>query len=272
MKTGNIRKMHTELVDGKVNYQLPLFDNLDPHEKIVMNDLVGEKIILQFNNKINCTVSGKRIRKTYGDGMSYDAFISSPMASPSVIRPELSRIHEGIALRDKEWEEKYHNQPHIVYLALTGGIKVGVTSARNVPYRWMDQGAVEAILLAETPYRQLAGLIEVEMKEHVSDKTNWRNMLKNVFTNELTLQETKDELLELISEEYFDFVSENDEITMIKYPVLQYPEKVKSLKLDKVPLINKKLLGIKGQYLIFEDDFVINMRSHAGYEISIGVE
>jgi hypothetical protein len=214
-------------------------------------------------------VTGKKIKKTFGDGMSYEAFANSPWAVESIIRPELSRIHEGIALRDKAWEEEHHNQPHIVYLSLTSGIKVGVTRTTQVPYRWIDQGAVQAILFAEVPYRQLAGLIEVEMKGHVADKTNWRGMLKNTFTNTVELDEMKDVLLEELPEEYHDFISDNDEITEIKFPVIAYPEKVTSMKLDKVPLIEKKLMGIKGQYLIFEDDTVINLRSHAGYRIKI---
>ncbi len=266
---GNIRKMRTELIDGEVHYRLPLYDVLEPQAEIYMNDLVGKEIQIQFENQINCTVTGKRIRKTFGDGMSWDAFSTSPLASPSIIRPELSRIHEGIALRDKDWEEKHHNRPHLVYLALTGGIKVGVTSATNIPYRWIDQGAVEATVFAVTPYRQLAGLIEVDLKQHISDKTSWQKMLKNEFTNELSLLETKEELLELLEEDYFDFVDDEDEITTIKYPVLQYPKKVKSLKLDKTPIIEKRLVGIKGQYLIFEDETVINMRSHSGYRIKV---
>lgn len=266
---GNIRKMRTELIDSHVHYRLPLYDNLEPAEEIYMNDLIGKDITINFAKQINCTVTGKRIRKTFGDGMSWDAFSTSPLASPSIIRPELSRIHEGIALRDKEWEEKHHNKPHIVYLALTGGIKVGVTSATNVPYRWIDQGAVEATVFAVTPYRQLAGLIEVELKQHISDKTSWQKMLKNELTNEMTLLETKEELLELMNEDYFDFIDDEDEITTIEYPVLHYPKKVKSLKLDKLPLIEKRLVGIKGQYLIFGDETVMNIRSHSGYKISV---
>lgn len=269
MISGNIRKMKNELMDDSVHYTLQLYDILEPGDKLEMNDLVGKEISIRFDGQINCVETGKKIKKTFGEGLSYPSFIKSPLASPSIIRPELSRIHEGIALRDAEWEEKYHNKPHITYLALTAGIKVGVTSQRNVPYRWMDQGAVEAIILAETPYRQLAGLIEVALKEHVSDKTNWRNMLKNSIDDNIDLLSFKEILSDELPEELYDFVSDNDEITYLSYPVIQYPEKVKSMKLDKVPMIEKKLVGIKGQYLLFDDDSVINLRSHAGYHISL---
>ncbi len=269
--TGNIRKMKTELHDGYVRYQLPLFDNLEPRELVDMNQFVGKDISLRFEHTINCVVTGQKIKKAFGEGMSYKAFMESPMAVPSIIRPELSRIHEGIALRDKEWEEAHHNKPHIVYLSLTSGVKVGVTSERNVPYRWIDQGAVQAIILAETPYRQLAGLIEVELKDHVADKTNWRKMLKNEYDESISLMDYKEVLSEVLPEEYYDFISDDDEITEINYPVLHYPEKVKSMKLDKVPVIEKKLEGIKGQYLLFNDDTVINLRSHAGYRVSLEV-
>jgi len=259
--------MRTELKD-EVHYSLPLYDIIEPGSMVEMTGLVGQTIKIEFQNQINCVVSGKKINKTFGDGMSYEAFMSSPMAVPSIIRPELSRIHEGIALRDEEWERKHHLQPHIVYLSKTSGVKVGVTRDTQVPTRWIDQGAVEAIILAEVPYRQLAGLIEVELKQHMSDKTNWRSMLKNLNSDD-DLLDRKEEAIELLPEEYYDFISDNDEVTHITYPVIGYPEKVKSMKLDKVPTIEKKLNGIKGQYLIFDDETVMNMRSHAGYRISI---
>ena len=165
-------------------------DVLDPGDEIDMNSLIGKQVRITFENTIHCVVTGKKIKKTFGEGMSYPAWISSPSSVESIIRPELSRIHEGIALRDAEWEEEHHNKPHFVYISRTAGIKVGVTRSTNVPYRWIDQGAVEAILLAETPYRQLAGLIEVSLKEHMSDKTNWRAMLKNEMLNDIDLVET----------------------------------------------------------------------------------
>lgn len=267
--TGNIRKMHSELLD-EVAYRLPLYDVLEAKELVAMTELVGQTIRIQFQNEINCVVSGKKIKKTYGDGMSYDAFMSSPLATPSIIRPELSRIHEGIALRDEEWERKHHLQPHVVYLSNTSGIKVGVTRTTQIPTRWIDQGAVGAILLAEVPYRQLAGLIEVNLKEHVADKTNWRGMLKNEYSLE-NLLDKKEELIESLPEEYYDFISDNDEITTINFPVIEYPKKVSSLKLDKVSSIEKRLNGIKGQYLIFDDESVLNLRSHAGYKVTIEV-
>ena len=244
-------------------------DVLDPGDEIDMNSLIGKQVRITFENTIHCVVTGKKIKKTFGEGMSYPAWISSPSSVESIIRPELSRIHEGIALRDAEWEEEHHNKPHFVYISRTAGIKVGVTRSTNVPYRWIDQGAVEAILLAETPYRQLAGLIEVSLKEHMSDKTNWRAMLKNEMLNDIDLVDAKEEVLELLDESYYDFISEDDEVTEIEYPVIEYPLKVSSMKLDKLPVIDLKLMGIKGQYLIFEGGKVINIRSHAGYRVTI---
>ncbi len=160
--TGNIRKMATALQDT-VQYGLRLYDNLERTDPIGLNQAVGKDIQISFLHEINCVVTGKKIKKAFGEGMSYDAFMNSPHASPSIIRPELSRIHEGIALRDFEWEMKNHMTPHTVYLAQTAGVKVGVTRNTQIPTRWMDQGAVKAIRLAQTPYRQAAGLIEVAL-------------------------------------------------------------------------------------------------------------
>jgi len=222
--------------------------------------------------KIHCTVSGKPIRKAYGDGMSFDAFQSSPLAVESIIRPELSRIHEGVALRDAAWEEAHHNQPHVVYLSYTGGVKVGVTRTTQVPYRWIDQGASGAVLLAETPYRQLAGLIEVAMKAHFADKTQWRAMLTAGNPDPTLVQEAllsaKDEAFEQCPPDFEAFMSEDDQVHHIQFPSVTFPEKVTSVNLDKVPLIEGTLEAIKGQYLLLDGGRVFNVRRHSGYRVS----
>ncbi len=258
--------MHTSL-ENEVEYTLPLYSNLDPDHMVPMNQFIGEQISISYNGQINCVVTGKRIRKTYGEGMSYDAFKTSPLAVESIIRPELSRIHEGIALRDEEWERKYHLRPHYVYLTKTAGIKVGVTSETQIPTRWIDQGAVEGLIIAKTPYRQAAGLIEIALKKYVADRTNWRKMLQNELTNEDILIK-KEELITYLDNDLKQYIV-NEKPIKINFPVISYPDKVKSIKLDKNPVIELKLMGIKGQYLIFENGYVMNVRSHAGYFINI---
>ena len=264
---GNIRKMRSSLSDV-VQYSLPLKDVLEQSEEIELNKLIGNKIKVSFDGDIHCVVTGKKIKKTFGEGMSYEAFMNSPQASPSIIRPELSRIHEGVALRDEEWERAHHLQPHYTYLSLTSAVKVGVTRSIQIPTRWIDQGAVQGIILAETPYRQLAGLIEVTLKDYVTDKTNWRKMLKNEYDDSISLIDRKNDLLDVLPEEFHEFIYDDDSITNISYPVNEYPEKVSSLKLEKVNEIEDKLVGIKGQYLIFENG-VMNVRSHSGYRVKL---
>ncbi len=195
---GNIRKMLSRLTQP-VSYHLPLFDNLKEGINVPLNSLIGKKITITFLDTIHCVVTGKEITKTYGEGMSYDAYKTSPAAVESIIRPELSQAHLGIALRDLEWEQENDLQPHFVYLALTNKVKVGVTRQSNLPYRWIDQGAWKAIILAETPYRQLAGKIEVELKKQVSDKTSWQRMLTNE-QSDIDLLEEKHRLSSLISD------------------------------------------------------------------------
>lgn len=268
MYTGNIRKMKSQLNDGKVTYEFVLYNNLEKGDFIPMNQWVGKKIVIEYQHQINCVVTGEKIKKAYGEGMSYDAYMNSPMAVESILRPELSRIHEGIALRDEAWEREHHLQPHFVYLSKTAGIKVGVTRNTQVPTRWIDQGAAEALIIADTPYRQAAGLIEVALKDFISDKTNWRKMLTNDFAP-ADLKDARDYLLDQVPSELQTYVLPNESIQTLEYPVLDYPTKVNSLKLDSTPIIEKKLIGIKGQYLMFEDGSVMNIRSHTGYLVNL---
>ena len=172
-------------------------------------------------------------------------------------------------------------QPHLVYLANSSGIKVGITKEENLPTRWIDQGAVQAIPIIAVQTRQQSGFVEVAFKNHISDKTQWQRMLK-ADDPHVDMQKIRDDLLAAIEPE-LDALRQRFGIQAIqpltgdtqifRYPVQQYPTKVSSMSFDKTPDVNGGLLGIKGQYLIF-DTGVINLRKFTGYEIefSVGTE
>jgi hypothetical protein len=187
------------------------------------------------------------------------------------MRPELSTAHLDKEDRDLEYEKKVQLQPHIVYLANSSNIKVGVTRKSQVPTRWIDQGAHEAIEIVEVPNRYLAGVTEVALKEHIGDKTNWRKMLTNEVDDE-DLVEYRNKLKKYIPDEASVYYIESNTETHLEFPVLQYPKKVKSLNLDKTPIYSGVLKGIKGQYLIFEDSTVFNVRGSEGYVVSLEVK
>ncbi len=258
---GILHKMNVDLKD-QVQYSLIWNGGL------AMNDFIGKEIRLEYDGKIVCQNCSKQTKKSFGEGFCYPCFISAPQAAECIIRPELCRAHLGEG-RDVEWEKKHHNQPHVVYLAASDRVKVGVTRSMNVPSRWIDQGAMEAIRIAETPNRYEAGRLEVELKAMFADKTNWQRMLKNEFDGDIDLEEEKWSLHEQLPSDLTEYFSENDEIISINYPVLEYPTKVKSMSFDKTPLVEGKLMGIKGQYLLFDEGRVLNIRKHTGYEIEI---
>jgi hypothetical protein len=261
---GNLYKMKTQLAD-EVQYYLPMGEEL-----VHLNQFIGKKIELVFEGQINCISCGLKTKKSFAQGFCYKCFTTAPESSPCIINPELCEAHLGKG-RDVEWENRYHNQPHIVYLAKASGIKVGVTRDTQIPTRWIDQGASEAIILAEVPYRKLAGEIEVALKEFFSDKTNWQQMLKNI-VSDIDLNQSKEDCLQhYFPEPFYDFISENDKIISINYPVLEFPDKIKSISFDTKPIIQNTLTGIKGQYLYFEGGEVLNIRKHSGYLLSLNV-
>jgi hypothetical protein len=259
---GNIKKMRTVL-DHPVHYYLPVGN----HE-VKMNDLIGSDIQLEYLGEINCIRCGRTIKKSFFQGFCYPCFISAPETEECVLRPELCRAHLGEA-RDMEFAKGHCLIEHVVYLSYTSGVKVGVTRNTQVPYRWIDQGAVRAIELARTPNRYIAGTIEVFLKKFVRDKTDWRGMLKNGFQSEYDLSERKIAAVELLSEQMKTYVSKDNSITEIEYPVTSYPSKVVSLNFDKAPVCAGKLVGIKGQYLVLDDNRVINIRKFGGYKVRL---
>jgi hypothetical protein len=252
-----------------IHYQLRLLDGeLKESALIPINDYLNKEIQIQFNGNIQCVNCAKKVKKTFMNGYCYTCFQRAPETSPCVLRPELCRGHlnEG---RNLEWELNNHVQPHVVYLAASDVVKVGVTRKNQIPTRWIDQGANNVIVFAETPNRYLAGTIEVALKDLFTDKTNWRKMLCNQIDDSIDLEEVKYRTEELLPSDLQHYISDDDTIYTLQYPSLYYPDKIKSLSLDKLPAIQKNLVAIKGQYLIFNDNTVLNIRNHSGYEVSV---
>lgn len=260
---GVLSKMQTEF-GSPIQYYLVFEDSF-----INMNQLLNKEIEINFVGYqcLNC----RKKKKIFRQGFCYDCFYSSPAVGDWIMRPELSTAHLGIQDRDLAYEEKVQLQPHIVYLALSSEVKVGVTRKTQVPTRWIDQGAKSAIAVVEVPNRYLAGITEVALKEHYADKTNWRKMLQDTIEMvDLIAEKAKIEtLIPAEAREYFH--TDTNQLYEFEYPVLEYPSKVASLNLDKTPTYRGKLLGIKGQYLLFENGTVFNIRGSEGYVVTISV-
>ncbi len=262
LASGNIIKMRSEFADP-VQYYLQVGEY-----ELPMNELIGNNIQLTFTGQINCIVCGKRTKTSFGQGFCYNCLQTAPEASETVVRPELSKAHLGIA-RDMDWAREHDLIGHYVYLAVSGELKIGVTRHHQVPTRWIDQGAAQAIILACTPNRHIAGVIEVYLKDFFSDKTNWRSMLQNKTNALVNLQEEKVNAYQLLPSELQQYLHSNNQVWQINYPVVYFPEKVTSVSFDKDPVISGILNGIKGQYLIFSDGRVLNIRKHNGYFLNI---
>ena len=261
MFSGVLKKMVYEY-GNEIIYYLN-FEN----EFMVMNQFLDKKIKLIFNGYecLNCKSDEIIFRQGYCKKCFYDL----PITGDWIMKPELSKAHLNIEDRNLEYEKKVQIQPHIIYLAFSSHLKVGVTRKSQLTTRWVDQGAHQAISLAEAPNRFLAGICEVELKSYYSDKTNWRKMLENNFET-IDLKKEKDMAVQKIPEKiYSKLIPKTDAPLTINFPVLKIPEKVKSLNIVKENNFEGILKGIKGQYLIFEDNSVFNIRSNEGLQITI---
>lgn len=269
---GCLEKMTTQLAEP-VQYRLPVGE-----AELELNPLLGQSMQLRYTGQIFCVHCQKKTNKSFNQGYCYPCFIKLAQCDLCIMKPETCHYAAGTC-REPSWGEEFCFQPHIVYLANSSGIKVGITRKSQIPTRWIDQGAVQALPVFEVLSRHVSGLVEVALAEHVSDKTSWQQMLKNN-VQPLDLPALRDELLakcadslSAISERFggdaLQFLRDAKP-SEIRYPVQQYPAKVKSFNFDKDPLISGVLQGIKGQYLIF-DTGVINIRKFAGYEVEVSV-
>lgn len=259
---GVLRKMQTEHTNP-IQYYLVLESDF-----INMNQVLDRELEIELI-KTQCLNCGED-RPIYRQGFCKSCFFETPLAGDWIMKPELSTAHLDREDRDLDYEKKMQLQPHIVYLANSSNVKVGVTRKAQLPTRWIDQGAHEAIPILEVPNRYLAGIAEVALKEHVSDKTSWRNMLKNDL-KDVDLQAWRERLRPFVPEEVAPYYLDRQEEVHMEFPVLRYPQKVKSLQLQKTPNYRGVLKGIKGQYLIFEDDTVLNVRGNEGNYVGLDI-
>ena len=269
---GNLRKMITRH-ETPVHYEMVLGE-----QHLAMNDYIGKPVQLRYLNQINCIHCGRKTNKSFQQGYCFPCMRSLAECDGCIVRPETCHFDAGTC-REPEWAQSHCFQDHYVYLANSSGLKVGITRGSQIPTRWMDQGATQALPIFKVKNRLLSGLVEVAIKQHVSDRTDWRKMLKGVAA-EIDLQQSRDELINKCDAELAELrgkygedaiVRLDDEaLVEIEYPVLSYPDKVKSFNFDKDQVVEGSLVGIKGQYLIF-DSGVINMRKYAGYLVEITI-
>jgi hypothetical protein len=260
---GVLTKMKTE--NGHPIQYYMVFE----HDFLNVNQLLDKSVSIRFL-KYQCLNCGLE-KKIFRQGFCYDCFYEIPQAADWIMKPELSTAHLDQEDRDLEYEKSVQLQPHVVYLANSSSVKVGVTRKSQIPTRWIDQGAHEAIEIVEVPNRYLAGIAEVALKEHVSDKTNWRTMLRNEIQDE-DLVAWRDRLRTYLPDETQPYYLEHNKETNLTFPVLQYPTKLQSLNLEKSPYFEGVLKGIKGQYLLFEDGTVFNVRGSEGYVVGLSVQ
>lgn len=268
---GHLSKMPVELDgDNLVRYTLNIGDN-----PIALNDFIGKSISLRFLGAINCLHCGRKSNKSFSQGYCYPCFKKLPQCDLCMMSPERCHYEAGTC-RDPAWGESFCMSDHIVYLAKSSNPKVGITRITQVPIRWIDQGAVEALPLFRVATRQQSGLLEDRLRQHVADRTNWRAMLKGEVADvELPQLAEKlktlcaDDILTLQEQFGVHAITPIDGVSVqpIHYPVLEYPSKIKTFNFDKTELVEGTLMGIKGQYLLL-DTGVINIRKFTSYQVA----
>ncbi len=270
---GNIRKM-SAVFKAPVEYKLPVGS-----ESVVLNPLVGSKIQLHYLGEIHCIQCSRKTSKSFHQGYCFPCYRKLLECDLCSIHPEKCRFYEGVCSTD-DWAHSHCGQPHVVYLANSSGLKVGITRASHIPSRWIDQGATQGLVIMKVQNRYQAGVVEAALKQYVADKTNWQAMLKKA-QDEMDLFQKRGEILteaEAALHKIKDQFAQDEikhaldeKMQSIQYPILAYPEKIKAFDLEKNPLVEGVLMGLKGQYLML-DTGVINIRKFAGYFIEFVME
>ncbi|AKQ33598.1 DUF2797 domain-containing protein [Candidatus Coxiella mudrowiae] len=242
--------------------------------EILLNAWLGKSISFNYAGSIYCIQCARKTNKSFQQGFCFPCLRRLQECDLCIIHPERCRVEkEGCPIED--WAHVNCHQNHVVYIANSSGLKVGITRETQVPTRWIDQGAIQGVPILQTKNRYQAGMIEVSLKAFIADRTDWRRMLRNDI-EEMDLISARDALLKEADSSLSRVINqfkdgdirklETTLVTRLNYPVLEYPNKIKALSFEKTPTIMGFLLGIKGQYLIL-DTGVINIRKYGGYNV-----
>ena len=267
---GALSKMSARL-ESPVQYAFRLGE-----AEVAVNPLIGRTLRLEYLGAIHCCHCGRKTRKSFSQGYCYPCFTKLAQCDSCIVSPEKCHYDEGTC-REPAWGERFCMTDHVVYLANSSGVKVGITRATQVPTRWIDQGARQALPILRVATRQQSGLVEDLLRSQVADRTNWRALLKGE-AEPLDLAAIREQLFDHCAEGLRELqqrfglqaiqpVSDIEPIE-IRYPVEAYLAKITSFDLDKTPVVEGTLQGIKGQYLIF-DTGVINIRKYTAYQLAI---
>lgn len=265
--TITLEKMKVQLSDP-VTYQIQGLNN------ITLNECIGKTVTLKHTGDYHCIQCNRSVKKLFQQGYCYPCFRELQSCNLCIIHPERCLVMEGKCSHD-HWAHKHCHANHIIYLSFTSNIKVGITQEKNVPSRWIDQGAVAAIPILKTSNRYLSGIVEVSLKQYFKDKTNWRTMLKEspdapdlwaAWQDALIQAKPNiDKLIDTYGKDHIEYLRKSEQ-TVIHYPITDFPTKITSLSLEKTPIVSDRLIGIKGQYLYFSSG-VMNIRKFSGFEI-----
>lgn len=267
---GAVSKMQIAL-DEPAQYNFRIDD-----EAYGLNALIGETLRLEYLGEINCTHCDRKIKKSYAQGYCYPCFRSLARCDTCIMSPEKCHFDAGTC-REPEWAQEFCMTDHFVYLANSTGVKVGITRATQLPTRWLDQGAIQAVPIFRVATRQQSGFVEDALRSQVGDRTNWRALLRGdvepvdlLQVRDQILDSCEDSILALQARFGLQAIQPITDVDVLEmaYPVEAYPEKISSFNLDKKPIAEGTLTGIKGQYLLF-DTGVINIRKYTAYQLSV---
>jgi len=268
---GSLSKMAVSLQAPVVQYSFRLDDTQVP-----VNPLIGQRLRLEYLGAIHCSHCGKRTKTSFSQGYCYPCMTKLAQCDVCIMAPEKCHYDAGTC-REPSWGEQFCMTDHVVYLANSSGIKVGITRATQLPTRWLDQGASQALPIMRVATRQQSGLVEDVLRSQVPDRTNWRALLKGD-AEVLDLPAIREQIFEACADGLRELQGRfglqaiqplpDAEVVEIRYPVEAYPKKIVSFNLDKDPVAEGTLLGIKGQYLIF-DTGVINIRKYTAYQLAV---
>lgn len=262
--TGDLRELEPTF-GVPISYSLRLVSANGPRSIPIA---VGDTVVFRPTGVLRCVACGRSVNKLYQNGYCFPCVQTLAECDLCIVKPHQCHFHLGTC-RDEAFAAEQCMVPHYVYIAWSSGFKVGITRKGRQFKRWMDQGAMEAAVIAEVPDRKTAGDLEVHIAQSMADKTNWRKMLADEEGPDRPLVEVAREVQSSVAETYRPYL-----VVDVRPERLAYPRQpgftitLTSLAFTSDKPVGGVIRGIKGQYLMF-DDGVLNVKRWAGHEVVV---
>jgi len=263
-------------VEGHIGYfswygGTPSLYFINSNATLNCDGLVGESLRVTLHEEHVCANCGEKLSESKYS-VCYDCKQRPPFTQ-CIKTPGTDCTNADCPFPDYKRDACDHT--YVVYLVTKGDVKVGISRSDRRLQRWAEQGASHAIVVAETPNRKSAGLIEEALSDRfeTQSSSSWYEPRTSPVEDLVEATRTAPEYIPDDSRLYACLTLNDLDETVIADRVVSIPHRATGV--DHAHGVTRPelavgdsgegtILGVRGS-VILTNSFALNLKKRQGY-------